>query len=49
MAYVLREIAKFAAGLVMILGWLAATFMLVITARLMTIDEEWRAGTSAWY
>ncbi len=41
MAYVLRETAKFAAGLVIVLGWVAATFTFVITAQLMTVDEEW--------
>lgn len=41
MAYVLREAAKFAAGLVIVLGWVAATFTVVITAQLMTVDEGW--------
>lgn len=41
MAYALREAAKFAAGLVLILGWVTAIFTLVITAQLMTVDEEW--------
>ena len=41
MAYVLREMAKFSVGLVIVLGWVAASFTLVITAQLMTIDEEW--------
>lgn len=41
MAYVLRETAKFAAGLVIVLRWVAATFTFVITAQLMTVDEEW--------
>ena len=41
MAHVLRETAKFAAGLVIVLGWVAATFTFVITAQLMTVDEEW--------
>jgi hypothetical protein len=41
MAYVLRETAKFAAGLVVVLGWVAATVSFVITAQLMTVDEDW--------
>lgn len=41
MAYVLKETAKFAAGLVIVLGWVAVSFTLVITAQLMTVDEEW--------
>ena len=41
MTYVLRETATFATGLVIVLGWVAATFTLVMTAQLMTIDEEW--------
>lgn len=41
MAYVLRATAKFAAGLEIVLGWVAATFTFVITAQVMTVDEEW--------
>ena len=41
MAYALREVAKFAGGLVIVLGWVGASFTLVITAELMTVDEEW--------
>ena len=41
MACVLRETAKFAAEVVIVLGWVAATFTFVITAQLMTVDEEW--------
>ena len=41
MAHVLTETAKIAAGLVIVLGWVAASFTLVITAQLMTVDEEW--------
>ncbi len=41
MADVLRETAKFATGLVIVLGWVVASFTLVITAQLMTVDEEW--------
>lgn len=41
MAYVMRETAKFVGGLVIVLGWVAASFTLVITAQLMTVDEEW--------
>ncbi len=33
MAYVLRATAKFAAGLEIVLGWVAATFTFVITAQ----------------
>lgn len=41
MAYVLREAARFAAGLVIVLGWIVMTFTLLITAQLLTVDEEW--------
>ena len=40
MPYVLRETA-FAAGLVIVVGWMAATFTFVMTAQLMTVDEQW--------
>lgn len=41
MAYVLREMAKLAAGLVIVLGWVVVSFTLVISAQLVTVDEEW--------
>lgn len=41
MTYLLRETAKFAAGLVIVLSWVAATFTFVITPKPMTVEEEW--------
>ena len=42
MAYILREAARLAGGLVIALGWIAVTCALSITAQLLTVDEEWK-------